>query len=367
MEPTILIMALGLAVLAVLVVAVLLRGEQVMGRLRHLAESDQATGERLNERLAAQERALTKLLEERLTEVSKRVSEGIIRSTDRTNQSMTQIQKRLAVIDEAQRNISELSTQMVGLQDILANKQARGAFGEIQLSDLVSSVLPPGAYSFQSTLSNGRRADCLLKLPNPPGAIVIDAKFPLESFNALQAAKDEAEKKAAARTFAADVLKHVSDIAARYIIPGETAEQALMFLPSEAVFAELHANFRDAVEQSYRKRVWIVSPSTCMAMLNTVRAVLRDVRMREQAHVIQKEVAVLAEDVGRLDSRVGNLRRHFTQAEKDLGEIETSARKITSRAEKIEQIEMEDAEPAAELAKPQAPAKPRLVSGGDEA
>jgi DNA recombination protein RmuC len=368
METGLIIVIAAVSLLAALVVVVLLRGEQLMGRLRHLAENEHATQDRLNERLIAQERALTKLLEDRLTDVSKRVSEGIIKSTDRTTESMTQIQKRLAVIDQAQKNISELSTQMVGLQDILANKQARGAFGEIQLNDLVTSVLPPGTYAFQSTLSNGRRADCLLKLPNPPGSIVIDAKFPLESFNALQNAPDDAAKAAAARAFAADVAKHVNDIAERYIIPGETAEQALMFIPSESVFAELHANFRAAVEQGFRKRVWIVSPSTCMAMLHTVRAVLRDVRMREQAGVIQQEVAVLSQDVTRLDARVENLRKHFNLAEKDIAEIQTSARKITSRADKIGEIEMagqgEDA-----LEPPETPPesqRPRLVSGAED-
>ena len=367
MDMGLIIVSLAVALLAALVVVLLLRGEQVMGRLRHLAEADHATGDRLNARLVEQDQALRKLLGDRLDEVSKRVSDGIIKSTDRTNQSMTQIQKRLAVIDQAQKNISELSTQMVGLQDILANKQARGAFGEIQLNDLVASVLPPSAYKFQATLSNGRRADCLLHAPNPPGAIVIDAKFPLESYNALQGAKDEAAKKAAGRTFAADVIKHINDISERYIVPGETAEQALMFLPSEAVFAELHANFRNAVEQSFAKRVWIVSPSTCMAMLHTVRAVLKDVRMREQAHVIQKEVAILGQDVTRLDSRVENLRKHFNLAERDIGEIQTSARKVTSRVDRIEQIEMESDDSADALSPPETPAKPRLVHGGDEA
>ncbi len=370
MDMGLIIVAITVAVLAVLVGIVLLRGEQVMGRLRHLAESDHVGQDRLNERLANQERTLTKLLEDRLADVSKRVTDGIIKSTDRTNQSMTQIHKRLAVIDQAQKNISELSTQMVGLQDILGNKQARGAFGEIQLNDLVASVLPPSSYKFQATLSNGRRADCLLKAPNPPGAIVIDAKFPLESYAALQNAKGEAEKKAAGRAFSADVIGHINDIADRYIVPGETAEQALMFLPSEAVFAELHANFRNAVEQSFAKRVWIVSPSTCMAMLHTVRAVLKDVRMREQAHVIQKEVAVLGADVVRLDGRVENLRKHFNLAEKDISEIQTSARKITSRADKIEQIEMQDEEAKDAITPPapleETPAKPRLVHGGDE-
>ncbi|MFB3054801.1 MAG: DNA recombination protein RmuC [Alphaproteobacteria bacterium] len=355
MELGLIVVLVAVGLLAALVLALVLRGERAAGRLDEIIAATRTA-----------ESAMRELLEARLKEVSKNVSDGLLKSADRTNESMTQIRNRLAVIDRAQKHISELSTQMVGLQDILANKQARGAFGEIQLNDLVSKVLPPSAYKFQATLSNGRRADCLLELPNPPGSIVIDAKFPLESYNALQGAKDEAHKKAAQRAFAADVIGHINDIADRYIVPGETAEQALMFLPSEAVFAELHANFRNAIEQSYAKRVWIVSPSTCMAMLHTVRAVLKDVRMREQAHVIQKEVAILGQDVGRLDSRVENLRKHFNLAEKDIGEIQTSARKITSRVDRIEQIEVEGDESADALGPPEAPAKPRLVHGGED-
>lgn len=355
MELGLIVVLVAVGLLAALVLALVLRGERAAGRLDEIIAATRTA-----------ESAMRELLEARLKEVSKNVSDGLLKSADRTNESMTQIRNRLAVIDRAQKHISELSTQMVGLQDILANKQARGAFGEIQLNDLVSKVLPPSAYKFQATLSNGRRADCLLELPNPPGSIVIDAKFPLESYNALQGAKDEAHKKAAQRAFAADVIGHINDIAERYIVPGETAEQALMFLPSEAVFAELHANFRNAIEQSYAKRVWIVSPSTCMAMLHTVRAVLKDVRMREQAHVIQQEVAILGQDVGRLDSRVENLRKHFNLAEKDIGEIQTSARKITSRVDKIEQIEVEGDESADALGPPEAPAKPRLVHGGED-
>ncbi len=348
MDTGILIVLAAVAGLAALVLTLVLRGERAAGRLDAVAEAAGAARAEMAERLAAQERALRELLEKRLADMTRSMSDGLLKTTDRTVATMTDIQKRLAVIDEAQKNISQLSTQMVGLQDILANKQARGAFGEVQLQDLVSAVLPPSAYAFQATLGNGRRADCLLRLPNPPGPIVIDAKFPLESYNALATAPDEAAKRAAGRAFVADVMKHVGDIAERYIVPGETAESALMFLPSEAVYAELHANFREAVEKSYRARVWIVSPTTLMATLNTVRAVLKDVRMREQAHVIQKEVAVLAEDVARLDARVESLKRHFAQAEGDIRQIETSAGKITSRAEKIGQIEMAEGETSLE-------------------
>ena len=362
MDTGLIIVLIAVAVLAALVLVLVLRGERTSGRMDEIVNAGRTAQDALAQRLAEQERALHTLLDTRLADVTDRLNKGLVTSTDRTVATMTDIQKRLAVIDEAQKNISELSTRMVGLQDILSNKQARGTFGEVQLQDIVATVLPPSAFEFQSVLSNGRRADCLLKLPNPPGSIVIDSKFPLESFQALANASSEAEKKTAARAFVADVMKHVTDISEKYIIPGETAESALMFLPSESVYAELHANFRDAVEKSYRARVWIVSPTTLWATLNTVRAVLKDVRMREQAHVIQKEVGTLAQDVGRLASRVESLKRHFGQAEADIRQIDTSAGKITSRADKIGEIEMSDDETTLP---PPAPAsgKPRLVGG----
>ena len=217
---------------------------------------------------------------------------------------------------------------------------------------LVTNALPPSAYAFQATLSNGRRVDCLLHLPNPPGSICIDSKFPLESYQALQAAQNEQEKIEATRRFKADVLKHIKDIAEKYIIPGETAESALMFLPSESIYAELHANFTDVVEKSYRAKVWIVSPTTLMATLNTVRAVLKDARMREEAGRIQKEVLTLLQDVGRLDKRVENLDRHFTQTSKDIRDIQITTGKITKRGEKIEEIQIGDESPAEDLAPP---------------
>jgi DNA recombination protein RmuC len=262
------------------------------------------------------------------------------------------LQKRLAVIDAAQKNITDLSTDIVGLQDILSNKQARGSFGEIQLNDLVGNILPPNAYAFQVTLGNGKRADCLLKLPNPPGPIAIDSKFPLEGYEALRNAADEPARVQARRKLAADLRTHVQDIAARYIVPGETAESALLFLPSEAVYAELHANFRSVVEESYRARVWIVSPTTLMATLNTVRAILKDVHMREQAGVIQTEVVRLLDDVGRLDDRVGKLQRHFDQAGEDLRQIRISADKVNRRGERIVELELEDQDSVEQVAPP---------------
>jgi DNA recombination protein RmuC len=275
---------------------------------------------------------------------SKRIGDRLKESSTQSQTTLTDLRERLAVIDKAQKNITELSSQVVGLQDILANKQARGAFGEIQLRDIVEAILPPSAYEFQVTLGNGKRADCLLRLPNPPGPIAIDSKFPLEGYHALREAREEPAITAARRALAADVRKHVRDIAERYIVPGETAESALMFLPSEAVYAELHANFRDVVDESYRARVWIVSPTTLMATLNTVRAILKDVRMREQAGVIQTEVQTMLKDVARLDDRVGKLQNHFGQANEDLRQIRISTEKVTKRGEKITQVEIEDLE-----------------------
>ena len=259
------------------------------GRVGQIAESSAVAQERLTTALRDQERVLAKRLDDRLADVGKRVGESLEKSSEKSQSSLTELKERLAVIDAAQKNITELSTQVVGLQDILSNKQARGAFGEIQLSDIVTAALPPNAYDFQVTLDGGVRADCLLKLPNPPGPIVIDAKFPLESFTALHAATSDAERDAARKALGADILRHVKAIAEKYIIPGVTAESALMFLPSEAIYAELHANLGGIVAQSFRERVWIVSPTTLMATLNTVRAVLKDARMREQAHVIRRK------------------------------------------------------------------------------
>ena len=280
------------------------------------------------------------LMNERLEALSKRLGEGFTQQTEKTGKTLKELHERLAVIDSAQKNITDLSKQMVGLQDILSNKQARGAFGEIQLNDLVSSILPPSAYSFQEQLGNGTRADCLLSLPNPPGPIVIDSKFPLESYHALRDAKDEEQKQKSLRALGGAVIKHVHDISEKYIVPGETAESALMFLPSEAVYAELHASLPAVLEQSYRAKVWIVSPTTLMATLNTIRAVLKDVQMREQADVIQVEVFKMIEDVGRLDDRVAKLQRHMGQTDDDLRQIRISTDKVTRRSERITEVEM---------------------------
>jgi DNA recombination protein RmuC len=313
---------------------------ELTGRLAQLSDSQVAHQSKLMELMQTQEKEVTKKVEERLADMMKRFGEGMEKSHVNQQTTMGELKERLILIDAAQKNIEELSSQVVSLQDILSNKQARGAFGEIQLADLVRSVMPPNAYSFQATLGGSRRVDCLLTLPNPPGSIAIDAKFPLESYRALINANNDAERLVARKAFATDVLKHVRDISEKYIVPGETAESALMFLPSEAVYAELHANLPDVIEKSWRFKVWIVSPTTLMATLNTIRAVLKDAQMRDQAHIIQKEVTLMLTDVERLDGRVEKLETHFRQAEDDIKQIRVSTDKITKRGSKIEEIEV---------------------------
>lgn len=349
---------LGAAVVllgAVLAVLLLRQGNGEAEQMRQqlaLALSQQAeTVQRVERSLREQEQALSKAVGERLDRTEKA-----------TGQIVTDLRERLARIDEAQKKIGDLSTQVVSLQEVLSNKQARGAFGEVQLNDLVQSALPPQAYAFQHTLSSGVRADCLLMLPNPPGSIAIDAKFPLESYSALRAvaAGDGPALVVAQRAFQQAMRKHIGDIRDKYIVPGETAESALMFLPSEAVYAELHANFTGLVEESYRARVWIVSPTTMMATLNTVRAVLKDVRMREQAGEIQKTVGLLMGDVQRLGDRVERLKTHFGQTEKDLREIDISADRITKRGQRILDVDLGE-EPS--LPKPQEESLPFTENG----
>lgn len=313
---------------------------ELAGRLTQISEYSRQQQDVIASAINEQRVSVLKIMDEKLLQVAKNVSEGLQQNTVKTNETLADLRERLAKIDVAQQKISALSEQVVSLQEVLSNKQARGAFGEIQLNDLVTSALPPSAYEFQVVLTNQKRADCVLKLPNPPGLIVIDSKFPLESYHALRVASNDREKLEAERFFKASVLKHIKDISEKYIVAGETAESALMFLPSEAIYAELHANFPDVVEASYRSKVWIVSPTTLMATLNTVRAILKDAKMREQAGVIQKEVGVLIDDIGRLDGRIESLSRHFKQANEDIDGIKISSGKIARRIQRIEDIQL---------------------------
>jgi len=319
------------------------------GRLAQMSESQIAAQSSAAERLQAQERSVTKMLDERLTEVTRRVGENLMKAGEKTTETLGQLQERLAVIDSAQKNIAELSQDVVSLQDLLSNKQARGAIGQVQMEDLVRNMLPPGAFEFQFTLSNGKRADCVIKLPNPPGLIAVDSKYPHEAYARMISASNDRERVAAQQSFRTDVLKHIKDIAEKYIIPGETSDSAIMFVPAESVFAELHENFSDVVEAGFARRVYVVSPTTLMATLNTVRAILKDARMREQAHLIQREIGELTKDVVRLDKRVGELARHFGQAQTDVKEIQTSTEKIMKRGARIENIPLDASGEAVEV------------------
>jgi DNA recombination protein RmuC len=364
LDPALLV-ATGVAALAVVgalaTVILAVRGQrnsasELAVRVSQIAEQHVMAQSQISEQMQAQERALSEMMNRRLEDVSRRVGESLQKQNTQTSTTMNDLRERLGAIKAAQENITKLSQQVVSLQDVLSNKQARGAFGEVQLEDQVKSALPPSAYKFQAKMENGRVADCLLDLPNPPGAIAIDAKFPLESYYTTRAAKDEDARNAARKTFGNDVLKHVKDIAERYIIPGQTADSALMFLPSEAVYAELHAELPAVIEKSHKARVYIVSPTTLMATLNTIRAVLKDAQMREQAGLILAEVGKMAVDVSRLDSRVDNLQKHFGLAEKDLREIRISAEKVSKRAGRIEEMDLDESDAADEaIEKPTGP------------
>lgn len=306
---------------------------QLAGGLRHVSEAQAAAQARMAESV-----------ERRLEEVQRRMGDSLHGSAQRTARSLGDLQQRLEAIDKAQTKIEKLSGDVLGLQDILSNKQTRGAFGEIQLVDLVAKALPPDAFTVQATLSNGRRADCLIHLPRPPGPIAVDAKFPLEPYEALNAAETDRDRRDAVRALKQAIRKHVGDIAERYILDGETAEGALMFLPSEAVYAELHANHGDLVREAFAKRVWIVSPTTMMATLHTLRAILKDARMASQAARIRRELALLHADVTRLSDRVAKLDAHFTQTRDDIEKISISADKASRRAARLESLDFGEAD-----------------------
>jgi DNA recombination protein RmuC len=280
-----------------------------------------------------------------MTELQERMKESLHGSSEKTTKSLTELQERLATIDKAQTNIEKLSGDVLSLQDILSDKQARGAFGEIQLNDIVSKALPADSYNWQQVLSNGKRVDCLIDLPNPPGPIAIDAKFPLEAYKDLVEASDPHAKKQAQTALKQAVRKHITDISEKYIIEGETADGALMFLPSEAIYAELHANMSDVVQMGFAARVWIVSPTTCMATLNTMRAILKDARMREQAGAIRKALAQLHRDVELVVERAGKLETHFDQARRDVEGISTAAERAGKRAARLDNFDFEELAP----------------------
>jgi DNA recombination protein RmuC len=286
---------------------------------------------------------LVKTMDTRMEQISGKVAERLDEGFKKTNETFTNVMSRLATIDEAQKKIDGLTTNVVSLQHLLGDKRSRGAFGEVQLEGLVRNILPPDAYSFQEKLSNGNRVDCLLILPPPTGKVPVDAKFPLENYHRmLDQDLAELDKLAARKQFKLDIKKHIEDISQKYLIRNETSDGAVMFVPAEAVFAEIHAYHADLVEYAMYKHVWIVSPTTLMAVLNTARAVMKDVQMREQVHIIQSELGKLSLDFKRFDERMKRLADNIRKANEEAGQVEISSRKISDHFARIEAVEMKD-------------------------
>lgn len=303
----------------------------------------QSTMKRSTEMLSLTIENLTKSTDARLEQISGKVAERLDEGFKKTNETFTNVMARLATIDEAQKKIDGLTTNVVSLQHLLGDKRSRGAFGEVQLEGLVRNILPPAAYSFQEKLSNGNRVDCLLILPPPTGKVPVDAKFPLENYHRmLDQDIAESDKQTARKQFKLDIKKHIEDISQKYLIRNETSDGAVMFVPAEAVFAEIHAYHSDLVEFAMQKHVWIVSPTTLMAVLNTARAVMKDVQMREQVHIIQSELGKLSIDFRRFDERMKKLAEHIRMANKDVDEVQISSRKISDQFARIEAVEMRE-------------------------
>lgn len=294
----------------------------------------------------ARQHELNQAINQRIDGMTHRIGQTMTEQTRRTHENLHRLQERLVAIDRAQNNIQALAKDVVGLQAILSNKQTRGAFGQSRMEAIVADGLPMGAYEFQATLSNGNRPDCLVRMPNGQPSLVIDAKFPLEAWNAIRDAAGDGMK-LAAQQFRRDIEVHIRDISEKYLLRGETQDTAFMFVPSESIFAEIHENFESVVQRAHKARIVIVSPSLLMLSIQVIQSVLRDQRMREQAHLIQGEVIRLMEDLTRLDDRVGKLQSHFAAAQKDVEQIVTSSAKLTKRGQKIEAMEFEAGEAAA--------------------
>ena len=295
------------------------------------------------EKMADSNKQMQDLLHQRLKEISGQVEKRLDKGFEKTTETFTNVVSRLAKIDEAQKKITELSSNVVSLQEVLSDKRSRGAFGEVQMTALVRNMMPENSFSLQHSLSNGTRVDCMLFLPEPTGDLAVDSKFPLDSYKRMMDNElAESDRQAAERQFRQDVKKHIKDISEKYIIPGETSDSAMMFIPAESVFAEIHAHQPELVEESHRKRVWMVSPSTLMAVLTTVRAVLKDAATRQQVHLIQEHLVGLSQDFGRFRKRMDDLSTHIRLANDDVNKVNTSAKKISSRFEKIEKVELED-------------------------
>ena len=364
------IMSAAVLGLALLLMAVVLAFRAQAGRATEKAEGDQRNAD-LEYRLAelsghlqsfavqaqGQTVHLQRTLDERLDQVSQRVGYGLNEQSQRTTQSLSALHERLAVIDAAQNNLAALSGEMMSLKDILSNKQTRGAFGQGRMEAIITDGLHSRAYEFQATLSNGKRPDCVISLPDSRLKLVIDAKFPLEAYNAMRVAADDTARKNAESQLKSDVLLHVRDIAEKYMIHGETHETAIMFVPSESVYAEINERFEDVVQKAHRQRVILASPNVLMLLVQTMQAIVKDAAMREQAHVIQGEVIRLLDDVRRMTERLDSLKKHFGQANGDIEKLGISAEAITRRGAKIESVDLEP------KVVPLESARPKLVQG----
>lgn len=318
-------------------------------RLRELAVAQNEIAGRFSQAIESQSRSqgdLQRAVAERLEALDNRLGENLKESAAKTAETLGGLQLRLGLIDEAQKSLIDLSGQVVGLQQILGNKQARGAYGQGQMEAIVRDALPAGVFEFQATLSNRNRPDCLIRLPGSKTAIVIDSKFPLEAFEQLKNAGTDSDKRAAEARVRADVGRHIKDIAEKYLIAGETQAPAMMFVPSESLYAELHDVFSDLIQKAQRAQIIVVSPNILMLAINTIQTVMKDARMREQASLIQKEVGLLLNDVRLLSDRVGKLQSHLGQAEGDIKSILISAGKVVGRAERIERVDLQPSDTA---------------------
>ncbi|MEX0590081.1 MAG: DNA recombination protein RmuC [Xanthobacteraceae bacterium] len=375
------LLALGVAALVLLVLLSIALWRSARSRVNeaaeqamHTAELEERIGELVRtqaettgrmqsfaEVLGGRQAELARVVSERLDSVSHRLGEGVTNAAKATNESLSQLHERLAVVDAAQARLAELSSHMVTLKDVLANKQARGAFGQGRMEAIVADGLPKDSYAFQYTLSNGKRPDCAVFLPGDARPLLIDAKFPLESITAFREAQSDETRRVAGQRLRQDISRHVADIEERYFLPGETQEMALMFVPSESVFAELHEHFDDLVQKAFRARVLLVSPSLLMLAIQVMQAMVKDARMRDAAELIRAEVGKLMDDVSRLRDRALNLQKHFAQASDDVGQVLISADKVAKRGARIEALELDEIESAHEERTPlQAPLNLKL-------
>ena len=358
-RPETLAVIAAVAVLFLFVVATARRRRQaaaiefaeIKGRLSAIAEMTSQTQAEQSRGFNDRIDTLSRHLAQNLDTVTARLGDNVSEAGRRTTETLSNLNERLAVIADARQSLADLSTEVVSLHGVLANKQARGAFGQVRMETIIRDALPSGAYEFQATLSNGSRPDCLIRLPNTPAPLVIDSKFPLEDFEALRLARTPEDVKSATQAIRQIVGRHVEDIAGKYLLPGETQDTALMFVPSESIFAVLQEQFSDLVQKAYRARVMIVAPNVLMLAVQTVQSVIKDVKMRDHASVIQREVGLLLDDVTRLVERAAELERHFTLSGKALEKLSASATKIASRGKKLASLDLDgdgaDEEPEA--------------------